>query len=67
MPSPDDAVEDVGWGQLDYRTWIALGREAGRKHFYVERDNARRPLENVRRSFEGMRALLETTPLSADW
>lgn len=55
----DDAFEDVGCGQLDYRSWIALGREAGMQHFFVERDNAPRPLDNVRRSFGEMRRLLD--------
>ena len=53
-----DPFEDVGYGQLDYRRWIPLGRKAGIRHFFVERDQAPDPLENARRSFQHAKALL---------
>lgn len=53
-----DAFEDVGYGKLDYRTWIPLARQAGMCHFFVERDHAPQPLENVGRSFAMLRDLI---------
>ena len=55
---PANAYEDVGYGQLDYRKWIPLARQAGMKHFFVERDVAPNPLENARRSLRTMKNLL---------
>jgi sugar phosphate isomerase/epimerase len=62
-PLPLSAVtpqyfEDVGYGQLDYRAWIPLGRKAGMRYFFVERDESPQPLENARRSYESLRKLL---------
>jgi len=54
----NDSFEDVGYGKLDYRRWIPLARRAGMRHFFVERDNAPQPLENVKRSFESLRGLI---------
>jgi sugar phosphate isomerase/epimerase len=53
-----DPYEDLGYGQLDYRNWIPQARDAGMRHFFVERDNAPRPLENAARSFSNLEALL---------
>ena len=55
---PDNSFEDVGYGKLDYRSWIPLARKAGMRHFFVERDNAPRPLENVTRSFGRLRGIV---------
>jgi len=54
----NDSFEDVGYGKLDYRRWIPLARRAGMRHFFVERDSAPQPLENVKRSFESLRGLI---------
>lgn len=53
-----DAFEDVGYGKLDYRTWVPMARQAGMCHFFVERDSAPQPLDNVRRSFAMLRDLM---------
>jgi sugar phosphate isomerase/epimerase len=55
---PGNAFEDVGHGQLDYRTWVPLARKAGMRHFFVERDDAPDPLENARRSYASLKPLL---------
>jgi sugar phosphate isomerase/epimerase len=55
---PASAFEDVGYGQLDYRTWIPLARNAGMRYFFVERDSAPNPLENARRSLPNVKSLL---------
>jgi len=54
----NDSFADVGYGKLDYRRWIPLARRAGMRHFFVERDSAPQPLENVKRSFESLRGLI---------
>jgi sugar phosphate isomerase/epimerase len=53
-----DPYEDIGYGQLDYRTWLPLAQKAGMRHFFVECDNAPRPLENAARSFPNLELLL---------
>jgi sugar phosphate isomerase/epimerase len=55
---PPEAFEDVGYGTLDYSTLIPLAREAGMRHFFVERDYAPTPLHSARRSFEAMTRLV---------
>lgn len=55
---PSHAFEDVGHGQLDYRAWIPLARQAGMRNLFVERDHAPQPLDNVRRSFAMLRDLI---------
>jgi sugar phosphate isomerase/epimerase len=55
---PDDSYEDVGYGKLDYRSWIPLARRAGMRHFFVERDNAPQPLENAKRSYGALKGLI---------
>jgi sugar phosphate isomerase/epimerase len=53
-----DPFEDIGYGKLDYQTWIPLAKKAGMRHFFVERDNAPAPLENAARSLPNLRKLL---------
>jgi sugar phosphate isomerase/epimerase len=61
----DDYFEDVGYGRLDYRTWIPLARQTGMRYFFVERDYSPNPLESAGRSYESLRKILADTTSSA--
>lgn len=55
--------EDVGYGRLDYRTWIPLARQTGMRYFFVERDYSPDPLASAGRSYESLRHIMvDTTP-----
>lgn len=56
--------EDVGYGRLDYRTWIPLARQTGMRYFFVERDYSPDPLASARRSFESLHRIMAGTPSS---
>ena len=49
---------DVGYGQLDFQTWIPLARSVGMRHFFVERDYSPDALKSAGRSYEPLRKLL---------
>jgi sugar phosphate isomerase/epimerase len=55
----EDHFEDVGYGQLDFKQWIPLGRRAGMLHFFFERDVSSNPLASARRSYAPLRKLLQ--------
>jgi sugar phosphate isomerase/epimerase len=61
----DDYFEDVGYGRLDYRTWIPLARQTGMRYFFVERDYSPNPLESAGRSYESLRKIIADTTSSA--
>jgi sugar phosphate isomerase/epimerase len=50
--------EDVGYGQLDFATWIPLAREAGMREFFLERDISPDALASAKRSFPALKSLL---------
>jgi sugar phosphate isomerase/epimerase len=50
--------EDVGHGELDYRSWIPLARKAGMRHLFVERDYSPDPLASARRSYPALRKII---------
>jgi sugar phosphate isomerase/epimerase len=54
----NEYFEDVGHGQLDYRAWIPLARQAGMRHLFVERDYSPDPLQSARRSYEALRQIV---------
>jgi hypothetical protein len=53
----NEYFEDVGYGWLDYRTWIPLARKTGMRYFFVERDYSPDPLVSAGRSYESLRQL----------
>jgi sugar phosphate isomerase/epimerase len=55
----EDHFEDVGYGQLNFKQWIPLGRQAGMRHFFFERDASKDPLASARRSYGPFHELLE--------
>lgn len=54
----DEYFEDVGYGRLDYRTWIPLARQTGMRYFFVERDYSPDPLKSAGRSYESLSKLI---------
>lgn len=54
----NEFFEDVGYGELDYRSWIPLAREAGMRHFFVERDYSPDALASARRSYPALRKII---------
>lgn len=51
------AMADVGAGTIDFPAIAAQARAAGIEHWFVERDDARSPLESARVSYEYARHL----------
>lgn len=54
----EEYFEDVGYGQLDFKTWIPLARSLGMRHFFVERDYSPDALKSAGRSYESLRKLI---------
>ena len=54
----EEYFEDVGYGQLDFKTWIPLARRLGMRHFFVERDYSPDALKSAGRSYESLRKLI---------
>jgi sugar phosphate isomerase/epimerase len=54
----DEYFEDVGYGQLDFQSWIPLARSVGMRHFFVERDYSPDALKSAGRSYGPLRKLL---------
>jgi sugar phosphate isomerase/epimerase len=55
---PPEAFADIGYGRMDYRKLIALGRKAGIELFFVERDVAPDPINNAKRSYGNLKSML---------
>ncbi len=51
-------MADVGQGTIDFRTIFLHGEQAGFKHYFVERDDAKDPLGSARASERALQALL---------
>jgi sugar phosphate isomerase/epimerase len=54
----EEYFEDVGYGRLDFKTWIPLARGLGMRHFFVERDYSPDALKSAERSYEPLRKLI---------
>lgn len=54
----NEYYEDVGYGQLDYASWIPLARQAGMRYFFVERDYSPDPLQSAGRSLGPLQKLI---------
>jgi sugar phosphate isomerase/epimerase len=54
----EEYFEDVGYGQLDFKTWIPLARSVGMRHFFVERDYSPDAMKSAARSYEPLRKLI---------
>ena len=50
-------INDAGSGVLDLRAILTEAKKSGMKHFFVERDLAPTPEENLRKSFQYLNAL----------
>lgn len=55
----EDHFEDVGFGQLDFEHWVPLGRRAGMRHFFFERDVSPDAIASARRSYAPLQKLLQ--------
>ena len=56
-PPPKRKMLDVGKGVVDWKSIFAHASQAGLKHVFVENDEAKEPLESIRRSYSYLRAL----------
>lgn len=52
MRSSDQAMVDVGRGDIDFQALLAAGRETGVKHYFVEHDNPDDALSSVTFAYE---------------
>jgi sugar phosphate isomerase/epimerase len=50
-------IADVGSGVIDWKRILSHSGQAGIKHFFVEHDNPKRPIESVRVSYEYLNRL----------
>jgi sugar phosphate isomerase/epimerase len=50
-------ITDVGAGRLDFPAILRRREQAGLRHFYVEHDHPRHPLESIRASHRFLRRL----------
>jgi sugar phosphate isomerase/epimerase len=57
-------MADVGAGRLDFRAILRRREQAGLRHWYVEHDHPRSPLESVRASHRWLRDLRFVPPRS---
>jgi sugar phosphate isomerase/epimerase len=53
----DGTMENVGQGEIDWKRIFEHSGEAGIKHYFVENDNAAKPLDDIRVSYEYLAAL----------
>jgi sugar phosphate isomerase/epimerase len=53
----DQAIVDVGQGDLDFATIFAQSAESGMQHFIVEHDNPTDPMQTVRASIDYLQQL----------
>ena len=56
-PPPERAMMDVGEGTIDFKTLIEFGRQNALKHWFIEHDNPRDPMETVRRGATVLKTL----------
>jgi sugar phosphate isomerase/epimerase len=50
-------ITEVGRGRLDFQALLRRRNQAGLRHFFVEHDNPREPLESIRDSYRHARSL----------
>ena len=55
--APKPEMVDVGVGDIDFKTIFGRSEEAGIRHYFVEHDEPRAPLESIRASFQYLRRL----------
>lgn len=53
----DQAAVEVGKGSMDFKTLLAAADKAGVKHFFVEQDETKTPLESIKISIDYLRQL----------
>lgn len=56
-PPPGNEMADVGAGTTNWTAMIPAGKRAGVKHFFVEHDEPKNPLESIDRSYRYLRSL----------
>ena len=56
-PPPERAMLDVGAGTIDFKSILAAGRSQALRHWFIEHDNPRDPLETVRRGAAALKAM----------
>ena len=56
-PPPKNEMLDVGKGVIDWRTLLSRSDAAGVRHYFVEHDEPRDPIESIRSSCRYLRAL----------
>ena len=56
-PPPDRAMTEVGSGVIDWGEIFAQRKQAGIKHFFVEHDEPKDPMQSVATSYRYLRAL----------
>ena len=56
-PPPDRAMTEVGSGVINWGEIFAQRRLAGIKHFFVEHDEPKDPMQSIATSYRYLRAL----------
>jgi len=50
-------ITEVGSGMIDWKRIFAHSEQAGIKHYIVEHDNPKQPLESIKTSYEYLKSL----------
>jgi sugar phosphate isomerase/epimerase len=56
-PPPDSVMTEVGKGVIKWGELFAQRKQAGIKHFFVEHDNPKDPMQSITTSYKYLRAL----------
>lgn len=56
-PAPEYAMTEVGKGTINWAELFAQRKQAGIKHFFVEHDNPKDPMQSIATSYRYLRAL----------
>lgn len=56
--TPERGMTEVGSGIIPFDSIAARAEQAGIRHWFVEHDNPAVPMDSIRRSYEGLRAVV---------
>jgi sugar phosphate isomerase/epimerase len=65
-PAPKREMRDVGKGVIDWRAILRHSKQAGVRHFFVEHDEPRNPLESITNSYRYLRGIRFQGQLAGD-
>jgi hydroxypyruvate isomerase len=64
LGAPEHHMTDVGHGIIDWPNLLARARDAGAEYFFVEQDDAKKPLASIAASFSYLKRLRLPEPVA---